>query len=91
MLGKINLAQFKEAELEGESKVAWEAIKELVGASYKPIAYVGNQPVKGVNHYYIAEQTIMDAGYDRRLVMVAVNEFNGQYAPVPSSFEVLVA
>ena len=31
---------------------------ELVGASYEAVAYMGTQPVNGVNHAVLAQQTV---------------------------------
>ena len=61
-----------------EAATAWSAIKELVGAKYKPVAYVGDQVVKGVNHVFIAEQTLMTSTPERRIVTIKVNVFDGK-------------
>ena len=55
---------------------------EIVGASYKALIYLGRQVVKGMNHYFIAEQTLMTAGLDKHIVIIAVNEYNGEYEVV---------
>ena len=63
-----------------EAASAWFAtMTEICGATYKPIAYVGGQPVKGVNHVFIAEQTLVLAKPERHIVTVTINEFNGNY------------
>lgn len=60
MLGKIQLEQFAGAtSMPQEAASAWTAVDGLVGASYKPLLYLGKQLVHGVNHYFIAEQTIV--------------------------------
>lgn len=63
---------------------AWGAINDLVGAraTYKPVAYVGTQVVKGVNHFFIAEQTLVTATPIRHIVLVTINEFDGNYSLV---------
>ncbi len=63
---------------------AWSGALEgkLVGATYKPIAYVGTQVVKGVNHIFIAEQTLIVATPERHIVLVTINEFDGNYSIV---------
>ena len=78
---------------------AWVAIEGgIVGAGYKPLLYVGSQVVKGVNHWFIAEQTLILAQPERHIVKIAVNEFNqakddGEfetvYKIVPHSIEVI--
>ena len=55
---------------------------EIVGAGYKPLIYIGSQVVKGVNYYFIAEQTLMTAGLDKHIVIIAVNEYQGEYKTV---------
>lgn len=59
----------------------------LTGASYKPLIYCGAQPVRGTNHWFIAEQTLVTATPEKHLVKLAVNEFNGDYALVNKSIE----
>ena len=40
---------------------------EIVGANYKPAAYVGTQIVNGVNHVFLAEQTLVTASPVRHI------------------------
>jgi len=62
------------------SASAWAAFDgSMTGASYKPVAYVGNQQVKGVNHIFIAEQTLILEKPERHIVAVKINEFEGNY------------
>ena len=51
----------------------------VVGAKYKPVAYVGTQLVKGINHVFIAEQTLTTLSGGRHIVLVTVNEYNNNY------------
>lgn len=60
---------------------------EITGASYKPLLYCGEQVVRGLNHWFIAEQTLITAPPERHLVKLAVNEFNGEYTLVNKSIE----
>lgn len=55
---------------------------KLIGATYKPIAYIGTQVVKGVNHFFIAEQTLVVATPERHIVIVTINEFDGSFSIV---------
>ena len=68
---------------------AWSAFDgSMVGAGYKPIAYVGKQLVKGTNHIFIAEQTLILAQPVRHIVLVTINEFEGNYTTV--SIEIII-
>ena len=59
---------------------AWAAFDgSMTGASYKPVAYVGSQQVKGVNHVFLAEQTLILAQPERHIVAVKINEFEDNY------------
>ena len=61
---------------------AWSAIEGLVGASYKPMAFVGTQQVNGVNYVFIAEQTLITANPERHIVIIKVNALDGKYTVV---------
>lgn len=66
-------------KLPQQAASAWSTVEGLTGASYKAIAYVGTQQVKGVNHIFIAEQTLVLANPVRHIVLIKVNAFNGNY------------
>ena len=90
MLGKIELANFEGlAQMPQEAASAWAELdcSGLVGASYKPLLYCGSQQVKGVLHWFIAEQTIMNATMERRIIKLAINSFDGKYTVIPHSFK----
>lgn len=94
MLGKIEFEEFAGlTDMPQRAASAWSAMETggLVGASYKPLLYVGTQIVKGVNHWFIAEQTLITNPPVKHIVAIAVNEFNGVYAIVPGSIEILIA
>lgn len=79
-LGKIQLAEFRAlTTMPQKAASAWAAFEELnlVGAAYKPLLYLGSQVVKGVNHFFIAEQTLITNPPVRKVVLMALNEFNG--------------
>jgi len=61
-----------------EAATAWDAVKEVVGTKYKPVMYIGDQVVKGVNHVFIAEQTLTTATPERHIVTIKVNIFEGK-------------
>lgn len=81
-LGKVNVVeQIEQKEFSQEAASAWSAFGGVFGAGYKPIAYVGTQIAKGVNHVFLAEQTLSIAKVERHIVIVTVNEFMGEYTP----------
>jgi len=93
MLGAIKFEDFEGlTNMPQHAASAWSSIETgLVGASYKPLLYVGTQLVKGVNHWFICEQTLATNPPVKHIVALAVNEFNGVYAIVPGSIEILIA
>ena len=48
--------------------------EELLGASYKFIAYLAEQPVNGINHALLAQQTILTGKDVDNAVIVVLNE-----------------
>ena len=92
MLGAIQFENFEGlTKMPQEAASAWSAAEGLVGASFKPLVYVGKQIVRGVNHIFIAEETLITANPTNHIVTMAINEFNGVYAVVPNSIEVIIA
>lgn len=101
MLGGIQLEEFKGlTSMPQKAASAWIAVEGsgFTGAGYKPLLYVGSQVAKGVNHWFIAEQTLILAQPERHIVKIAVNEFNEKkddgeletvYKIVPHSIEVI--
>ena len=80
MLGSIEVLEQKElTSMPQAAANAWSAMSGLVGANYKPMAYVGTQVVKGVNHIFIAQQTSATANGERHIVTVTINEFDGKF------------
>lgn len=94
MFGKIEFTNF-ESPTKMPQKVAsaCSALETagLVGAKYKPLLFIGEQVSKGTNYWFIAEQTLVTANPVRHIVTIAINEFNGVYAIVPSSIEIVFA
>lgn len=92
MLGAIQFENFEGlTEMPQRAASAWAAVNAgIVGASYKPLVFVGTQVVKGVNYWFIAEQTLITNPPVKHIVKIAVNEFNGVYAVVPNSIEVVI-
>jgi hypothetical protein len=53
---------------------AFDGLSDMVGASYKFIAYIGSQQVNGVNHAILAEQTILTGKDVKNVVILIFNE-----------------
>ena len=91
MLGKVGTIEFNiitdMTKLPQRVASAASAVEytELVGASYKPIAYVGKQPTRGTNYWFIAEETLITHPPQKKIVTLAVNEFQGAFALVGKS------
>ncbi len=92
MFGKMQLEQFTGlTSMPQKAASAWSgAIEGLVGASYKPLLYLGKQVVKGVDYFFIAEQTLITNPPIRRVVMLVINEFDGKYELITESIEDLI-
>ena len=50
-----------------------ELNEHLIGAKYRPIAYLGSQVVKGINYAVLAEQIISDAANTKNIVLIIFN------------------
>lgn len=88
MFGQIEFEEFKGLEKMPQGAAsAWSAVEKLVGAKYVPLLYLGRQLVKGVNHFFIAEQTLQTAENARNIVILCVNETGGKYILVPHSVQ----
>ena len=80
--GQINLQEFVGlTSMPQKAATAWAGFEGLglVGASYKPLLFYATQLVKGVNYFFIAEQTLTTNPPIRRLVKLVINEFEGKY------------
>lgn len=93
MFGKIKLEEFKGlTAMPQKAASAWSGagLENLVGASYKPLLYLGSQIVKGQNHWFIAELTIPYSADIRKIVLLTINEFEGKYTLIKESIEVIL-
>ena len=61
----------------------------LMGASYKPILFVGTQTVRGINYWFFAEQTLVTNPPVKRIVKLAVNEFQGKFEIAEKTIKVI--
>ena len=74
-LGNIQLANFQPMTSPPQKAAsAISMLPDLVGSTITPILYVGEQLVDGVNHWFIAEETLITIDGSRRLIMFAINE-----------------
>lgn len=92
MFGKIELENFTGlTSMPQRAASAWDAVmNDLDGVSYKPLLFCGTQIVKGTNYYFIAELNVSYAQIERRIVLLAINEFQGKYELINSSIEVIL-
>ena len=91
MFGKIELEKFEGiTKMPQEAASAWSTVDGLVGASYKPLLYLGKQVVKGVNYFFIAEQTLITCPPIRRVVTLTINEFEGKYELLGNSIKEII-
>ena len=73
----------EEAKLSAEVQVAFLAAeKQLVGVGYKPLAYIGSQIVKGVNHYLICQAKGIYPNATPYAVVICINIFENQVSVV---------
>lgn len=81
MFGKLILEEFHGlTSLPQKAASAWSgAVEGLLGCSYKPLLYLGEQVVRGTNYFFIAEQTLVLAQPIRRVVKICICEFDGKY------------
>lgn len=65
-------------ELPEDVQIAFDTVtKGLCGVGYKPVAYVGKQTVRGVNHFIVCEAKGIYPGAQPYAVTLCVNIFEG--------------
>jgi hypothetical protein len=81
--------QIEMTEFTQEAASAWSAIdtelnhRDMVGAPvYKPVAFLTKQLVRGMNYKFLVERTHLTATLSRRLYIITVNEFAGNWTVV---------
>ncbi len=66
-------------ELSPEVQAAFTAAeKSIIGASYKPVMYIGKQIVRGENHYIVCETKGIYPGAQPQATVFIVNIFEGK-------------
>lgn len=74
----------KVCELHGDAATAFtDATASLVGATYLPVLYVGEQLVSGCNYMFICKQVLSTEHADTHVVKMVI------YKPVASKAEIL--
>ena len=94
LTGGIKLTNFDNLKSNVDAQKAasaWSGVDwaTLTGAGYKPLLYVGEQVVNGINHCFIAEQTLMTRNVERHIVTLKINENRGEYKIVKDSIQVI--
>lgn len=91
MTGAIQFEEFTGlTSMPQKAASAWAKVEELVGAEYLPLLYVGTQVVRGVNHWFIAQVTTSGtANPKKKIVKLAVNEFQGKFEVVGNRTETI--
>lgn len=89
--GAIKFEDFKGlTSMPQKAASAWAGATEgLLGVGYVPLVFVGTQPVRGVNYWFIALKTLVTAQPKKEIVKMAINEFQGEYAIVEDKTEVI--
>ena len=73
-LGGTTICVDKILDLEGEPMKIWnEAFAGYVGISMRPIAYLGNQVTKGIEHIFAATAEPMSLEGQKQAVIVRIN------------------
>lgn len=79
------LPQVELVDASDEYKAMWkEAVGEMVGAGYKPVAVLVEQIVKGKNVTFLAEQTLVLKEPVRHIVLITINKFGREQATITS-------
>lgn len=71
-MGAIKLESFTGCRLPQKAATAWTAVSGLIDVSYKPLIYIGEQIVDGVNYHFIAERTLLTNPRVRHVVKFAI-------------------
>ena len=80
MFGQIQLENFVGLKnMPQKAQSAWDAVfkPDMVGVQFKPLVYVGSQPVNGTLHWFIAERTQPYHFEIRNVIKMAILEKNG--------------
>ena len=84
------MENYKACQLPQEAASAWSVLDGLVGASYKPLVYVGKQVVNGTLYWFVAEQTLITYPTIRRVIKLAIKHQDEEYSLLASSIEEII-
>ena len=93
MFGHLKLENFRGlTSMPQKAASAWSAVfsEQLVGASFKPLLFLGEQVVHGMNYYFIAEETLVVRGDCRRVVKLVIHQLGDEYTLLEGSIETIV-
>ena len=93
MFGQLQLEQFiDDGRLPQKVATIWSGVDwaELTGAGYKPLLYLGPQPVNGILHWFIAEQTLVTYPVARHVVKMAILQKDDEYEVLKDSISIIV-
>lgn len=76
LAGGWGLAELQEVNLPEDVDKVFTAVTEgMVGASYTPVLYAGQQVVQGFNYMVFCKQVLSDKDHTEHLVKMVVNVF----------------
>ena len=88
MFGQIKLEAFEGlTKMPQRAASAWAVMDELTGVGYKPLIYVGPQPVNGTLHWFIAERTQPYRYEIRNIIKLAILQKGEDYEFIEDSVE----
>ena len=93
MFGQIQLENFiDDGRLPQKVATIWSGVDwtGLTGAGYKPLLYLGAQPVKGILHWFIAEETLLTYPATRRIVKLAIWQQGDEYEVLGDSITPII-
>ena len=93
MFGQIQLENFiDDGRLPQKVATIWSGVDwtSLTGAGYKPLLYLGAQPVKGILHWFIAEETLLTYPATRRIVKLAIWQQGDEYEVLGDSITPII-
>ena len=81
---KYSIVEIVEEEnLDQDMQYAFDmALRPMVGAIYKPLAYIGKQIVKGTNFYFLCSTCRVHPSAKPYATVVCVNQFDGAFMVV---------
>lgn len=83
MVGTWKIEKMQEASLPEIVATGFATVtRDLVGASYLPVLYVGEQVVKGINYMIICKQTLSDKSATEHIVKMVINSFQNDWSIV---------